>query len=188
MKKEEKKEEKKEKLEEKVTISSKEYQDLKEKASLSEQRWDGLLRLHAEFDNFRKRMGRDKEEFIKYANADIISDLLGVVDDLERAVETASQEQDFPVLSKGVEMTLNRMRKVLEDRGVEEIECVGKPFDPTEHEAVMSVNDDEAPEDIVVEELQKGYRYHDRVIRPAKVKLSKKEEKENKQQTPDKKN
>ncbi len=172
-----KEEEKKEKLEKKVTISKKEYQDIKEKASLAEQRWDELLRLNAEFDNFRKRMGRDKEEFIKYANTDIISDLLGIVDDLERAVETASQKQDFPALSKGVEMTLNRMRKVLKDRGVSRVECIGKPFDPTEHEAIMSVNNNEVPEDVVVEELQKGYLYHDRVIRPAKVKLSKRETK-----------
>ena len=157
-----------------VILSKKEYEELKGGAQSAEEHWDKYLRLHAEFDNVKKRMEREKQEFIRYANADIICELLGILDNLERAIETASKKKDFDALYKGIEMILDEMRRMLEKKGVSGMECVGQAFDPVKHEAVTYADNDEQPEDTVIEELQKGYVYNDKVVRPAKVKLARK--------------
>ena len=159
-----------------ILLTPGEYEKLKEKASKSDEYFDKFLRIQAEFDNYKKRLEKEKIEFIKFANSDIILDILKIVDDFERAVEAGKSKHDFDILYKGVEMIWNDLKEFLKQKGLKEIEAKGKPFDPHEHEAMMQEETDDEPEGQVVEEFQKGYKFNDRVIRPAKVKVSKKPE------------
>lgn len=158
-----------------VSLKESEYLKLKEDAAKAQEYWDRLLRLQAEFDNTRKRLEKDKQDFVKFANEGIISELLNILDDLGRAVDLAqSKHQDLAAFLKGVEMILAHLYEMLKEHGVKPIEAQGKIFDPHYHEALMQTEDKDLPEHTVVEELQKGYLLNDRVIRTAKVKVSKK--------------
>ncbi|MFA5145689.1 MAG: nucleotide exchange factor GrpE [Candidatus Omnitrophota bacterium] len=170
-------EEHKQKQEEKaVTLKESEYLALKEEAAKSEEYRDKLLRLQADFENTRKRLDREKQDFVRFANEGIILELLGILDDLERTVELAeSKHQDITVFLKGVEMILAHLYEMLKEYGVKPIEAKGKIFDPHYHEALMQIEDKDLPEHTVIEELQKGYLLNDRIIRTAKVKVSKKD-------------
>ncbi|MFA6808537.1 MAG: nucleotide exchange factor GrpE [Eubacteriales bacterium] len=145
-----------------------EVEDFQKKA---EEYYGRLQRLQAEFDNFRKRTRKEKEETAKYALEKIIGNLLPVLDNFKRAVEASQTSQDFEIYSKGINMILRQFVKVLEDEGLKEIEAVGQEFDPNIHEALMQVESDES-ENVVLEELEKGYYLKDKVIRPTKVKVS----------------
>ena len=158
----------------KMLLSHGEFQALKEEASKSEEYFDRLLRLQADFDNYKKRLDKEKIDFLRFANEDIIVEILKILDDFERAVAAGKSKHDFDVLYKGVEMIHKDLKEFLKNIGVTEIESKGKPFDPHEHEAMMQEETDIHPEDHVSEEFQKGYKLNDRVIRPAKVKVSKK--------------
>lgn len=138
--------------------------------------YDRLLRLSAEFENYKKRVQRQMEDHKKYANEDLIKDLLSVVDNLERALNAAGEQpkdETGACMAEGVEMTLNEIVKILKNHNVTPIEAKGKPFDPTYHEAVMQEESDEYPENTVTSEFQKGYMLHDRLIRPAMVTVAK---------------
>ena len=157
-----------------VTINEQEYLQLKEEAAKAKEHWERLLRLQADFENTRKRLEKDKQDFVKFANETIIFELLNVLDDLERTVELAqSKHQDIEAFLKGVEMILAHLYELLKEHGVKPIEAKGKLFDPNYHEALMQADDQGVPEHTVVEELQKGYLLNDRVIRTAKVKVAK---------------
>lgn len=146
---------------------------LKQKAD--EER-DRLLRVLAEFENYKKRMNRHMEEYKKYANEGLLKDLLSVVDNLERAISSSSNAMDNPKEScvvEGVEMTLNEILKIMEKFHVTSFEAQGKPFDPAFHEAVMQQESEKYPENTVINVLQKGYLIHDRLLRPAMVIVSK---------------
>ncbi len=136
--------------------------------------YDKFVRLHAEFENFKKRMMKDKQEAIKFANQALIQEILPFVDNLERSLEHAGEAKNIEALKEGVEMTIQHFLKVLEKSGLEAIKAEGEPFDPNVHEAIMQVETDEMESNMVVEELQKGYKLHGRVIRPATVTVSKK--------------
>ncbi|MFC1708688.1 nucleotide exchange factor GrpE [Candidatus Omnitrophota bacterium] len=143
--------------------------------------YDKLLRLQAEFDNAKKRMQRQQQEFIKYANEEIILELLGIFDDLERSVDAReTNHQDPQAFLKGIEMILSHLYEMLKKHGVKPIEAKGKIFDPNQHEALMQSENNDYPENTVLEELQKGYLLEDRVIRTAKVKVSKNKEEDKK--------
>lgn len=158
-----------------VTLKEEEYLKLKQEADKAKEHWDKLLRLQADFENTRKRLERDKQEFVKFANEGLILELLNILDDLERTIELAqSGHEDLPAFLKGVEMILAHLYEMLKESGVRPIEAKGKLFDPHMHEALMQVEDDNLPEHSIVEELQKGYLLNDRVIRTTKVKVSKK--------------
>lgn len=158
-----------------LSVKESEYLKLKEEADKAGEYWDRILRLQADFDNTRKRLEKEKQDFVKFANEGIIIELLNILDDLERTVEFAqSQNQNLPVFLKGVEMILAHLYEMLKEHGVKPIEAQGKIFDPNLHEALMQAEDKDLPEHTVVEELQKGYFLNDRVIRTAKVKVSKK--------------
>ncbi|MCX5711650.1 MAG: nucleotide exchange factor GrpE [Candidatus Omnitrophica bacterium] len=158
-----------------VTINEVEYLKLKEDEKKANDCWDKMLRMQADLENNRKRMEKDKQDFIKFANEGIIIELLNILDDLERAVSLAESKQEtLPVFLKGVEMILAHLYDMLKEYGVKPIEAEGKAFDPNFHEALMQVDDEAKPEHTVVEELQKGYLMNDRVIRTSKVKVSKK--------------
>ncbi|MFW5908702.1 MAG: nucleotide exchange factor GrpE [Desulfosalsimonas sp.] len=136
--------------------------------------YDRLLRLSAEFENYKKRVQRQMEDHKKYANEELIKDLLSVVDNLERALNAAGENQkDTASMAEGIEMTLNEILKILKKHNVTRVEAMGKPFDPTYHEAIMQEETDEYPENTVIGEMQKGYLLHDRLIRPAMVVVSK---------------
>jgi len=167
-------ERKKEHKKNKILLTSEEFQSLDEKAEKSNEYFDKLLRLQADFDNYKKRLERDKIDFIKFANEEIIIEILKILDDFERAVEAGKAKHDFDVLYKGVEMIHKDLKGFLKQRGVEEINAKGKPFNPHEHEAMMQEERDDHPEDRVIEEFQKGYILNGRVIRPSKVKVAKK--------------
>jgi len=158
-----------------ITLKESEYLKLKEEADKSKENWDKLLRLQAEFENTRKRLEKEKQDFVKFANEGIILELLNVMDDLERSVELAeSKGQDLTAFLKGVEMILAHLYEMLKEYGVRPIEAEGKLFDPHYHEALMQTENKDLPEHTIVEELQKGYLLNDRVIRTSKVKVSKK--------------
>jgi molecular chaperone GrpE len=134
---------------------------------------DRFLRLAAEFDNYRKRTARQFEELIKSSNENIISQILEVADNFERALEAVSKSSDFKSLHAGTEMIYQHLKDVLTRNGVESIEAVGQKFDPIVHEAVMQVESDEYPEGIIVQEIIRGYKLNDKVVRFSKVAVSK---------------
>lgn len=138
-----------------------------EAASLKDQ----YLRKLADYENFRKRMFREKEDSVQYANAQILTDLAAVLDDFERAIKSAELSKDFKTLHDGVDMIRKNLVSTLQSKyGLAKIETAGAVFDPNVHEALMSHPGD-CDEPTVSEELQAGYRLRDRVLRPAKVKV-----------------
>jgi molecular chaperone GrpE len=157
----------------KILLTAEEFKALEDKAKKSDEYFDRLLRLQADFDNYKKRLEKDKIEFIKFANEEIIAEILNIIDDFERAVEAGKTKHDFDVLYKGIEMIYNDFKEFLKQKGLKEIEAEGKPFNPNEHEAMMQEETDKHPEDYIVEEFQKGYTLNGRVIRPSKVKVAK---------------
>jgi molecular chaperone GrpE len=130
------------------------------------------LRTQADFDNFRKRTQKEKEELASYASMKLVTQLLPVIDNFERAISASKESGDFESFSKGVDMIFRQLGQLLEQEGVKPIEAVGHPFNPEVHQAVMQVESDEHEEGIVVEELQKGYLMKEKVLRPAMVKVS----------------
>ena len=143
---------------------------------------DKHLRLVAEFENYKRRVARDREELQKYANEGIVSDLLSIIDHLEMAVKHSQGEADDNV-TQGVEMTLKEFEKLLDKNGVKAICAMGEQFDPTVHHAMAQIASSDAEENSVVEEFRKGYMLNERVIRPALVAVAKASEKaENEQE------
>ncbi|NLP43469.1 MAG: nucleotide exchange factor GrpE [Peptococcaceae bacterium] len=145
--------------------------ELEQAKAKAEDYYAGMQRLKAEFDNFRKRTQREKEEISKYAAERIILSLLPVIDNFERAIESTANNKDFESFSQGVNLIFRQLYKVLEDEGLKAIEAVGQQFDPNLHEAMMKEESDQE-ENIVLEEFQKGYFLKDKVIRFSKVKVS----------------
>ena len=138
----------------------------------ADEHYDHLLRLQADFDNYRKRSQKEKTELIKYASERLVGELLPVLDNFERAVCAAKVNPDFTSFSQGVEMILRQMQTALSKEGLKAMDAVGQPFDPNLHEAVLRVTSEEHPENTVVEELQKGYYLKEKVLRPCMVKVS----------------
>ena len=135
--------------------------------------YDRFVRLSAEFENYKKRASREMSEFRKYANEMIIRELLPVVDNLERAIESSGDDENAnSCVVEGVGMTLKEILKVFDQFEVKQVESLGQPFNPGFHEAMMREESDECPENTVIKELQKGYLMHDRLIRPAMVVVS----------------
>lgn len=147
-----------------------EYEAYKAEA---EEQHDQMLRTMAEFDNSRKRAEREKEESLKYALESFVKELIPTVDSIERAIQSTAESEDFGALAEGVEMIYKGILSTLEKRGVIPIDAVNEPFDPMQHEAVMHVESEDVPENHVIEEWQKGYLLHNRVIRPSMVSVSK---------------
>ncbi len=151
---------------------------LEEKEKEAKENYDRFLRMAAELENYKKRAAKEKEEYIKYAHEDLIRAILPFVDNLERAVNHAEKVVDSGVLVEGVRLTLQELLSTLNKFGLSSFNSVGQPFDPTRHEAMLVVETDQHEPDHVVEEFQKGYFLHDRLIRPAMVSVSKPLQKE----------
>jgi len=148
--------------EDRIAVLEKEIADLKDK----------LLRKQADFENFRKRMLREREDAARYANAALLSDIIGLIDDFERAIRSAEESRDFPTFLQGVSMIEKQFVEMLENRwGLKRFVSVGEGFDPNRHEAVQRVEGPAGSKPTVVEDFQKGYYLHERVLRPARVKV-----------------
>ena len=140
----------------------------KEKEELN----DRFLRAAADFDNYKKRLDRQWIDFKKYANEELVKELLAVIDNLERAIAAGQEMKNSDKLIEGVKMTLDEILKVLERFNVTPIKAVGEKFNPEYHQAVSTRKAEEVEENIVLEEYQKGYLIHDRLLRPAMVVVS----------------
>jgi molecular chaperone GrpE len=135
--------------------------------------YDRFLRASAELENYKKRTQKEMADFRKYANASLVKELLGVVDNLERAIESSNESNEKGQLSEGLNLTLKELLKIFEKFHACPIEALGKPFDPCYHQAMMQQETSDQPENVVLNELQKGYMIHDRLLRPAMVVVSK---------------
>ena len=147
---------------------------LEQKTREAAEEHDKYLRLYADFENYRKRMQRDLVDFRKYANEQLALELLSVADHLGLALKHAEGGETIQGLREGVELVYKQLRDVLEKFGIKAFSAVGQPFDPARHDAMMQAVTDEVPENTVVDVMQEGYLYHDKVLRHAKVSVSKK--------------
>ena len=145
-----------------------------ELAALQEQ----MVRLQADFDNFRRRALKEREEAHQYGHENLVKDLLATVDNLDRAIEHARKSDggDFESMLQGVELVQRELLGALTNHGVSEIEVGNVAFDPNVHEAMAQQEDDSVPANTVIEVFQKGYRLRDRLLRPARVVVSKQAE------------
>ena len=134
---------------------------------------DKFVRLYAEFENYKKRINKDKEELVRYGNESLIFELLPVIDNLEMALKHSSHDLNTGIV-QGVEITLKELQRVLEKFGLSPIDASGKPFDPAVHHAITQVERDDVAEKTLVEEFRKGYMLWDKVLRPSLVAVSKK--------------
>ncbi|MBO1003470.1 nucleotide exchange factor GrpE [Pseudogracilibacillus auburnensis] len=137
-----------------------------------EQLQDRLLRVQAEFENFKRRTEKEKIAERKYKSQDLANELLPVMDNFERALQSEISDENQGFM-EGIQMVYNQLEEALKSQGVEKIETENKEFDPNIHHAVMQIEDEAFESNIVVEELQKGYMLKDKVIRPAMVKVNK---------------
>jgi len=135
---------------------------------------DKYVRLYADFENYKKITARNKEELLKYANDDLMSDVLTVIDHLELALQHTEESKGPNPLAEGVELTLKELRNILEKYGLVTIDALNKPFDPAVHHAMSQVETEDAEENTVVKEFRKGYKLKERVLRAAMVGVSKK--------------
>ena len=134
---------------------------------------DKLMRLAAEFENYKKRMARDRETSLKYAEESILKEFLPSIDNLERALEQEQGTSNISTMIEGVELTLKGLLATVNKFGIEPIDCVGKPFDPNFHEALVMEENKEIPAQHIIREFEKGYQYKERLLRAAKVVVSK---------------
>ena len=157
-------------------LSPEQIAELKAQAAKAAENWERLLRTTADFDNFKKRAAREKTEAIHYANHSLIQKLLPILDNFEMALAAAQNAEGDKLgsLQAGVVMIQQQLKAALTETGLEEIEAAGKPFDPNFHEAVSQQESTEVPEDHVLQQLRKGYKLKDRLLRPATVVVAKK--------------
>jgi len=158
-----------------ASLSQAELDQLKAAAAKADENWDKFLRAVADLENYRKRVAREKEELARYTSERVVAALLPVLDNLERAL-TAAQEHESSnaALREGLQQIQAQFRRTLEEFGLKEVVAnAGHPFDPNIHEAVGHIESAEHPEGHVIEQLQRGYKLADRLLRPARVVVSK---------------
>jgi len=158
----------------KVTISKEEYDHLLAKSKEAADLQDKLLRAHAEFENAKKRLEKDKIDYLKFANDSFLLEFLPILDSLEIAEKHIKEAKDFKAVQEGVEMIQLQIQKFLKDIGVERVKTVGEKFDPHMHEAVETEEVKDRDDGLILQELKPGYRVNGRLLRPASVKISKK--------------
>ena len=149
---------------------------VKEIQKTADNNYDLYVRSQAEIDNLKKRFQKDKAEFCKFSNESLIKQLLSVMDNLEKAIAHSEDDSSHDALKEGVILTLKGLTDTLEKAGLESVEALGKAFDPNFHEAVSRQDDSSVKPGTVIQELQKGYLLHERLIRPAMVIVSKNED------------
>ncbi len=157
------------------TLSPEQFEELKSRAAKADEYWDRLLRTTADFENFRKRAARERQDSIRYANEALMQKLITVLDNFEMAQSaaqsgTADSLQSF---QEGVSMIYQQLRGVLTEAGLEELDATGQKFDPNFHEAVSQQESADVPEGQVLQQLRKGYKLRERLLRPASVVVAK---------------
>jgi molecular chaperone GrpE len=153
-----------------ASLTVEQLEELKSRAAKADDSWDRLLRTTADFDNFKKRAARERTEAIQFANADLLQKLLPVLDSFEMALaalQSAKDEKSSSSLQAGVTMVQSQLKSILAEAGLQEIDATGKVFDPTQHEAVSQQDTADVPEGRVVQQIRKGYKLRERLLRPA---------------------
>ena len=156
-------------------VTPEQLTELKERAARADENWERLLRTSADFDNFKKRAAREKQEAIKYANEALLQKLMPVMDNFDMAL-AAAQKNGLDAgqsLQAGVSMIFQQFKSALAEAGLEELDAMGKPFDPNFHEALSQQETSDVPDGQVVQQLRKGYKLRDRLLRPASVVVAK---------------
>src|SRR6185503_14044563 len=158
------------------TASPEQLAELKERAAKADEHWNRLLRTTADFENFKKRATREKQDAIKFANETLLQKLIPILDNFDMALSAAQSAQSDAVqsLQTGVNMIHQQFKNVMAEAGLEEVDANGKAFDPNLHEAVSQQETAEVPEGQVVQQLRKGYKLRDKLLRPATVIVAKK--------------
>ena len=156
-----------------ITIAKEEYEALKAKAEERDAFNDKYIRAHAEFENIRKRLEKEKADFVKYANECLIFDLLPIIDNLEIAEKHIKEAKDFKAVQDGVDMIQLQIQGFLKDIGLERIKTIGEKFDPHMHEPIETVEAHDKEEGTIVDELKPGYKLNGKLLRPASVKIVK---------------
>lgn len=157
--------------EDNIILLEVEVEKLKEENSTLK---DQYLRKHADFENFRRRMNKEKQDSIQYGNQGLLKDLIEVIDNFERAIKSSEDSQDIESFREGISMIEQQFTNMLKNNwGLEKIEAVGKEFDANQHEALMMEDSEEHEVNTVLEDFQTGYKLRDRVLRPSKVKVAK---------------
>ena len=156
-------------------LTPEQVEELKTRAARSDENWDRLLRTTADFDNFKKRAARERQDAIRFANEGLVQKLIPVLDNFEVALAAAqtSSADGLKSLQDGVNMIQTQLRSVLLETGLEEVDATGKAFDPNLHEAVSEQESAEVPEGHVLQQLRKGYKLRERLLRPATVIVAK---------------
>jgi molecular chaperone GrpE len=147
--------------------------ELEERSKRANECLSSLQRVSADFENYKKRVEKEKAEWIKFANESLILDLIASIDNFERALKAANKNKEYESLRKGTEMIYKEMMSVLIKNGLEEIKALGENFDPYKHEAIEQIIEEDCEDGAIVEEYQKGYTLHSKVVRPSKVKVVK---------------
>lgn len=157
-------------------LSAAEISQLREQAGKAAENWDKYVRLNADFDNFKKRAARERQDAIRYANEGLLEKLIPILDNFEMAMQAANSAQagSADALKTGVSMIATQLKSALNEAGLEEINAAGQKFDPNFHEAVSQQESKDVPEGQVLQQLRKGYKLRDRLIRPATVVVAKK--------------
>jgi molecular chaperone GrpE len=156
-------------------LTPEQLRELNDRAVKADENWERLLRTTADFDNFKKRAAREKQEAIKYANESLLEKLVPVLEHLDMALAAAQAAgpEAGQSLQAGVSMICQQFKGVLAESGLEEVEAIGKVFDPHLHEALSQQETKDVPEGQVVQQLRKGYKFRDRLLRPASVVVAK---------------
>jgi molecular chaperone GrpE len=157
------------------TLNPEQLDELKQRAAKADENWERLLRTTADFDNFKKRAIREKQDAVKYANESLMQKLLPVLDafDMALAATQAAPTDAVQSLQTGVKMVHQQLKSALAEAGLEEVDATGKTFDPNFHEAVSQMDSPDVPEGQVLQQLRKGYKLRERLLRAATVVVSK---------------
>lgn len=149
--------------------------DLEARAAKAQEHWDRLLRVTADFENFKKRAQREKQEAIRYANESLLEKIMPILDAFEKATSAAQTAGpgDLKALREGVAMIHAQLKNTLTEAGLEEVDAAGKPFDPTVHEAISQQDSETVADGHVLQQLRKGYKLRERLLRPAMVIVAK---------------
>jgi molecular chaperone GrpE len=149
--------------------------ELKAKAAKSDEHWDRVVRMTADFDNYKKRAAREKQDAIRYANESLLEKLVPILDNFEAAIAASSAAgANSESFKTGVQMIHSQLKSAMTDSGLEEIDARDQKFDPNWHEAVSQMESADAPEGQVIQQLRKGYKLRDRLVRPATVIIARK--------------
>ena len=162
-----------------VEIPKKELEELKKKAEERDEYYNKWLNVHAEYENTRKRIEKEKLDHMMFSNENLIAQLFPIVDNFDMAFAAMETAEDKKAVMEGIKLVQKEFHRILEENGVEKIKTEGQLFDPNVHDAIFSVEADDKPEGTILEEVRAGYLLNNRLLRPAQVKVSKKTVAEN---------